>query len=91
MSDLSASVGRRVTVRGPAVTGAGGALVEVDGEPIYIQGLRRWDTELDGRQVEVTGTLLLRGRSAGPGPGAMPLHGIDEETFALDDAEWAPA
>ena len=40
MSDLSASVGKRVTVRGPAVTGAGGALVEVDGEPTYITGLR---------------------------------------------------
>jgi hypothetical protein len=80
-----------VTVRGPAVTGAGGALVEVDGEPIYIKGLRRWDAELDGGEVEVTGTLLLRGPTAGPGPSGMPLHGIDEETFALADAEWTAA
>ena len=80
-----------MTVRGPAVTGAGGALVEVDGEPIYISGLRTWDAELEGRQVEVTGTLLLRGSTAGPGPSGMPRHGFDEETFALDGAEWAPA
>jgi hypothetical protein len=91
MSDLSASVGERVTVRGRAATGAGGAMVKVDGQPIYIKGLRRWDTELDGRQVEVTGTLQVRGRTAGPGPGGMPLHGFDEETFALDDAEWTSA
>jgi hypothetical protein len=91
VSDLSTSVGKRVTVRGLAVTGAGGALVEVDGEPIYISRLRTWDAELEDRQVEVTGTLLLRGSTAGPGPGGMPRHGFNEETFALDDAEWAPA
>ena len=65
-------------------------MVKVDGEPIYIQGLRAWDTELEGRQVEVTGTLRLRGSTAGPGPGGMPMHGFDDETFALDGAEWAP-
>ena len=90
MSDLSASVGKRVTVRGLAVTGAGGALVEVDGEPIYISRLRTWDAELEGRQVEVTGRLLVRTSTAGSDPGGMPRHGFDEETFALDDAEWAP-
>ena len=79
-----------MTVRGPAATGAGGALVEVDGEPIYITGLRTWDAELEGRQIEVTGTLRVRGSTAGSGSGAMPRHGFDEETFALDDAEWAP-
>ena len=91
MSDLSASVGKRVTVRGPAATGAGGAIVEVDGEPIYIAGLRTWDAELEGGQVEVTGTLMLRGSTAGAGPGGMPRHGFDDETFALADAEWARA
>jgi hypothetical protein len=89
MSDLRASVGKRVTVRGLAETGAGGALVEVDGEPIYIQGLRRWDGELEGRRVEVTGTLSVRGASTGPG--RMPAHGFDEETFALEGAEWSAA
>ena len=91
MSDLGASVGKRVTVRGPATTGAGGAMVEVGGEPVYVAGLRRWEPELEGRQVEVTGTLRVRGATAGPGPGGMPLHGFGDETFALDDAEWAPA
>ena len=66
-------------------------MVKVDGEPIYISGLRTWDAELNGQQVEVTGTLRLRGRTAGPGPGGMPMHGFDDETFALDDAEWALA
>jgi hypothetical protein len=91
VSDLSASVGKRVTVRGAATSGAGGAMVEVDGEPVYIAGLRAWDAELEGRHVEVTGTLLVRGSTAGPGPGGMPMHGFDEETFALDDPEWALA
>ncbi len=80
-----------MTVRGPAATGAGGAMVEVDGEPIYITGLRTWDSEFEGMQVEVTGTLLVRGSTAGPGPGGMPRHGFDEETFALADAAWALA
>ena len=35
--------------------------------------------------------LLVRGSTAGSGPGEMPRHGFDEDTFALDDAEWAPA
>ena len=88
MSDLGASVGKRVTVRGAATTGAGGAIVEVDGEPIYLTGLRGWDAEVEGRHVEVTGTLRVRGSTAGPGPSGMPLHGFDEETFALEDPNW---
>lgn len=88
--DPGKHVGQKVTFRGNALTGAGGAIVMAGAEPVYIDGLEAWDEPLEGRAVEVSG--VLRVRESGmptPAPGDLPLHGIDEDTFVLDDARWA--
>ena len=58
--------------------------------PIYIAGLDSWDGELVGNTVEVTGVLRVREPQVEQG-GDEPSHGLDSATFALDDADWAPA
>jgi hypothetical protein len=88
--DPNEHVGKSITLRGNAATAAAGAMVIIAGTPIYIAGLRAWDSDLEGRAVEVTG-LLRREASAVPpaGPGELVRHGIDRDTFVLDGAEWS--
>lgn len=92
--DPSARVGDSVTIRGAAWDGAAGALVMVDGTPIYVDGLEAWPDGLADRQVEVTGTLRSRASQV-PEPDEdddddpFPLHGVDSETYVIDDARWA--
>jgi hypothetical protein len=92
--DPKEHVGESVTFRGTAWTAAAGATVEVAGTPlpIYIGGLDSWSKELEGKAVEVNGTLRLREADVAPAEeGEWPLHGLDTETFVVDGAEWAPA
>jgi hypothetical protein len=88
--DPGAHVGQTVTFRGTAMTGAAGAIVMAASEPVYVDGLEAWTEEAEGRAVEVSGVLRLResGMPA-PDPDGLPLHGIDEDTYVLDDAKWA--
>ena len=87
--DPGGHVGQAVTFRGTAMTGAAGAIVMAAGMPVYVDGLDAWTKEAEGRAVEVSGVLRLResGMPAKP-PGGLPLHGIDEDTYVLDDARW---
>jgi hypothetical protein len=83
--------GEQVTFRGTALTAAAGAIVSTGrGRPIYIAGLERWDKELEGRPVEVSGVLRSRA-SEPPPPGEMPAHGVDAAALVLDDARWTAA
>ena len=66
-------------------------MVKIDGRPVYVRGLRAWDAELEGKQVEVTGTLQTRAPTGSRGPDEMPRHGFGDETLVLDEAEWAVA
>ena len=56
------------------------------GRPVYIGGLRRWETQLEGKPVEVSG--VLRGREGDLPAGA---HGVASASFVLDDARWSAA
>ena len=81
-SDLEARVGEQVTLVGTALDAAAGAIVSLDGFPVYVAGLRGWPQELSGQEVEVAGTLVLR-------PGApRGVHGPGE-SYALEDASWS--
>jgi hypothetical protein len=82
-------VGESVTIRGTALTAAAGAIVTGAGRPVYIGGLERWDKELEGKPVEVSG--VLRAQESTLPPGDPPSHGVDAASFVLDDARWAPA
>ena len=87
--DPSRHVDETVTVRGPAATGRAGATVELpDGSPIYLAGLAEWSDDVEGRQVEVTGTLRLRPSRIPPEePGGVHYHGLGE-SFAIEDPSW---
>lgn len=89
--DPPAHVGETVTVRGIARNAAAGAIVTVeDGPPIYIGGLDRWSKDVEGKAVDVTGSVHLRERQTPTrGPSDPPAHGLDHETFVLIDAQWA--
>ena len=90
--DPAGHVDEVVTVRGTAMTARAGAAVGLDdGTPLYVAGLYEWDEELEGAQVEVTGTLRARAsRVPQVPPGGDQVHGIGE-SYALEDARWAPA
>lgn len=79
-------IGESVTFRGTALTAAAGAIVTGVGRPVYIGGLRRWETQLEGKPVEVSG--VLRGREGDLPAGA---HGVASASFVLDDARWSAA
>jgi hypothetical protein len=82
-------VGERVTLRGLALTARAGAIVDLDdGTPVYVAGLGEWDGELEGSEVEVTGTL--RQRPSRVPEGEPHRHGLGE-TYALEDASWRRA
>ena len=82
-------VGEPVTFRGTALTAAAGAILMAGGgRPVYVAGLERWDEELEGKPVEVSGVLRRR-ESELPPAGDLPAHGVDAAAFVLDDASWA--
>ena len=88
--DPGKHIGESVTFRGTARTAAAGAIVSVGGGmPVYIDRLDSWSKEVEGRPIEVTGVLRLRESEVpSPPPGGIPRHGLDTETFVLDEAEW---
>jgi len=64
-SDLSAALGRSVTVEGRAVNMKLGAVIEGEGGHLWIDGLDSWPEDLckngdQGKRVRVTGTLIER-------------------------------
>ena len=91
--DPGRHVGESVTFRGTARTAAAGAIVSSGGGmPVYVEGLRAWSEELEGRPVEVTGVIRRREAQAPPPPpGGIPRHGLSGQTFVLAGAEWALA
>jgi hypothetical protein len=92
--DPSEHVGESVRFTGTAWSAMAGATVDVAGtrRPIYIGGLDSWSSELEGKTVEVSGVLRLRDAQVAPAEeGDLPDHGLDTETFVLDEAEWQPA
>ena len=54
---MRGQVGQRLTVEGTARNGKAGAVVMVEGEPLYLEGLAAWPAGLEGGSVRVTGTL----------------------------------
>jgi hypothetical protein len=75
----------RVTLRGEAVTGAAGAMINAERGPVYIEGLAEWPDGLEGRTVEAAG--VLRHRPSRVPEGAPHVHGVDERDV-LEDASW---
>ena len=63
------------TVYGIAKNGKEGALVITDkNEPVYVDGLDAWDSELLNKSIEVTGTLSV--------------ETLSEEDLKNEQGEW---
>jgi hypothetical protein len=78
---------RTITVRGTARTGASGALILVPDElPVYLGGVRRWPAELEGVEVEVTGTVRVQEAQVESG---ARVHGLTDDVRVLEDATWS--
>jgi hypothetical protein len=87
-SESQSPKARTITVRGTARTGAAGALILVPDElPVYLGGLRRWPAEVEGVDVEVTGTLRIQEAQVESG---ARVHGLADDVRVLEDATWSP-
>lgn len=85
--DLQSRVDEQVTVVGTARNAAAGAIVSLDGRPVYVSELEQWPPELVGRKVEVSGVLVFY-----PAPQAegRTIHKLSD-SYALEDASWSVA
>ena len=82
--DLESHVGERITVTGTALNAALGAIVSLGGLPLYVSGLRGWPEDVVGRELDVTGRLVLRRAPDREGP---VVH-KPGDTYAVEDASW---
>ena len=55
---VSKLVGHHVRLSGLARNAKGGAVLLVDGAPLYLAGMQSWPAEAEGKQVAVGGTLV---------------------------------
>jgi hypothetical protein len=83
--DLESRVDERVTLAGTAQNAAAGAIVSLDGRPVYVSDLPEWPPDLVGRAVEVTGTLVFRPAPAQEGPTVHQLS----DSYELHHAVWS--
>ncbi len=89
MNARDSQLGQQVEIAGEAQNAKGGAVILTDGnEPIYVRGLERWHTELEGQRLEVAGTLYRREGLASPAAegGQEVASGIEGEQRYLDAA-----
>lgn len=89
-AQLAGRQGKVVTVVGVARDAKGGAVVLLEGEPLYVRGLDAWPKGLRDRRVEVTGTL--RDEKLIPSPvvdskGAIS-QGAEGNQLVLDTPTW---
>lgn len=92
--DLQTLLGQRATLVGTARNARAGAVVLLaDGRTLYVAGLEEWPGALDGRPVEVSGTVAHRRVFPEPqvGPAGERSAGMEGEAWVLDGATWRPA
>ena len=68
----------------------GAVVLTEDRTPVYVAGLREWDEDIEGEDIEATG--VLRRRSLAPDPvvdehGAVS-HGAEGSNYVLEGASW---
>ncbi len=89
---LKALAGAKVTLPGRAANAKAGAVVLVEGEPVYLEGLSEWPREASGKEVEVSGTLAEEKLIASPKvdtKGAVS-QGAEGTQWVLKAPEWKP-
>jgi hypothetical protein len=88
----SREVGSTVVIEGRADPAAAGAAVTTDdGEIYYIDGLDRWEPDVELKRVRVSGILRVRAGSVPElPPDELQRHGLVDDTFVIEDASWSP-
>ena len=86
--ELSKLAGTKVELTGTAENGKGGAILLVDGSPIYVRKLDSWPAGLRGKRVVVRGTLKSLKLIPSPvrGPKGEISQGADGDQWVLEDA-----
>ena len=84
--------GKEVTLEGRAANAKAGAVVIIDGEPIYLPKLPAWPDTTNGKQVIVKGTLKHPRFIPSPVVNAKGevSQGAEREQWVLDASEWKP-
>ena len=83
----------RKTIEGKARDAKAGAVVVLDGgEPVYIEGLDYWPSDIEGKRVRATG--FLKQKKLIPDPvvdseGAIS-QGAEGDQTVLEGASWKP-
>jgi hypothetical protein len=90
---LDDKLNQAVTLVGMARHAHSGAVILVQGGPIYIEGLAEWPHDLDGKNVRVTG--VLRDKKLAPDPvvdekGAVS-HGMFGSAYVIENPVWERA
>lgn len=82
--------GAKVTLSGRAANAKAGAVLLVDGEPIYLKGFAEWPKDASGKELEVTGTLKDEKLIPSPvkGPKGEISQGAEGSQWVLEGAEW---
>ncbi|MEH2349809.1 MAG: hypothetical protein V7K55_17780 [Nostoc sp.] len=86
-----ASLNQLITIRGTAQNASLGAIVLTEDEtPVYMDGIQEWDSDLVGKMIVARG--ILRRKSLAPktivSPNGEVSHGIDGESYVLDNSTW---
>ncbi len=84
-------VGEPVTLNGCARDAMMGAVVLTeDRTPVYLSGMREWNEDVEGEDVEVKG--VLQRRSLAPDPvvdeQGNHSHGAEGTNYVLDSVTW---
>jgi hypothetical protein len=93
-TELDQLLGEAVTLSGCARDAMMGAVVLTeDRTPIYLAGMREWNEDIEGEDVEVKG--VLQRRSLAPDPvvdeQGNHSHGVEGTNYVLDGASWKRA
>ena len=83
-------VGKAVELTGVAQNAKAGAVLVVDGSPIYVKNLAAWPDALRGKTVKVKGTLKSMKLIPSPtrGPKGEVGQGAEGEQWVLEDAAY---
>ena len=84
-------VGEQVELRGTAHNAKAGAVVVVDGEPIYLRDVAAWPDEQLGKSVTVSGrlrSLQLIPPAVRDADGAISQGGGDDEQWVLEEPRY---
>lgn len=87
---LEQQVNRQVELVGKAANAKGGAVVLVDGQPVYLEGVESWPDEALDTEVTVGGKLVSKQYLPEADDGAEKTAGAHGPQWVLEEPDWTP-